>query len=386
MTEKLGRALLPLFQFEPGIRYLNHGSYGAVPREVMAAQAAWRERMERQPTAYFQDILPGALREAAAAVAPAFGAPAERFAFVENASAGTNAVLRSLAFLPGDEIVTSDHVYNAVRMNLRDVAARTGARAVEIDVGLPLQGSAQIVAAYERAITKRTRLIIVDHVASASAIIFPVVEIVALARAAGIPVLVDGAHAPGMLDLDVGAIGATWYVGNLHKWMCAPRGAAFIVAADDAPPIHPTVISHDYGKGFPLEFDRVGTRDASAWLAAPEALRFHERLGGAALRARNHRLAVETGNALARDLGTETGGPDALFGSMATVRLPVSLPPTPDAGRAIRSALWRDHRIEMPVMALAGALWLRLSAAAYNEPADYADLAERVMSSARRIA
>ncbi len=375
-----GRGLLPLWTLEPGVRHLNHGAYGACPRVVQDAEAAWKARMEAQPTAFFQDILPAAIVEAAAKVAPHFGVAPERFAFVENATQGTNAVLRSLAFKPGDEILITDHVYNAVRMNLQDVAARTGAAIVEVQVGLPVQGSAQIAAAFQRGLTDRTRLIIADHIVSPSAIIMPVAEVVALGKAAGVPVLIDGAHAPGMLELDVDALGATWYVGNLHKWMCAPRGAAFIARAKDAPEIHPTTISHNYGLGFPLEFAQLGTRNACAWLAVPEALWFHERLGGPDLRRRNHALAIDAGARLARAFGTETGGPDALFGSMVTIRIPTTHTPTRDGGRAIRSQLWQRHRVEVPVMALAGALWLRVSAAAYNDTSDYDGLAELVMN------
>jgi isopenicillin-N epimerase len=376
MTTVYGHTLLPLWTLEPGARHLNHG---ACPRVVQDVEAAWKARMEAQPTAFFQDILPAAIVEAAAKVAPYFGVAHERFAFVENATQGTNAVLRSLAFKPGDEILISDHVYNAVRMNLHDVVARTGVKVVEVQVGLPVQGQAQITAAFRRGLSERTKLIIADHIVSASAIIMPVAEIIALGRSAGVPVLIDGAHAPGMVDLDVDALGATWYVGNLHKWMCAPRGAAFVARAADAPEIHPTTISHNHGLGFALEFAQLGTRNACAWLAASEALAFHEGLGGAALRARNHALAVEAGAMLARAFRTETGGPDALFGSMATIRIPTSRPPTREGGRAVRDQLWRRHRIEAPVMALDGALWLRVSAAAYNEISDYEGLAELVM-------
>ncbi len=380
MSTVHGHGLLPQWMLEPGVRHLNHGAYGALPRQAQAVELAWKARMEAQPTAFFQDTLPAAIVDAAAKVAPYFGVAPERFGFVENASQGTNAVLRSLAFKPGDEILVSDHVYNAVRLNLADVVARTGARVVEVQVGLPVQGSAQIASAFHRGLTARTRLIIADHIASASAIILPVAEIIAHGRSEGVPVLIDGAHAPGMVDLDVDALGATWYVGNLHKWMCAPRGAAFIARATDAPEIHPTTISHNYGLGFALEFAQLGTRNACAWLAAPEALAFHDQLGGAALRARNHALAVEAGAMLARAFRTETGAPDALFGSMVTIRIPTARPPTREGGRTIRTKLWQQHRIEVPVMALNDALWLRISAAAYNEMSDYEGLADLVMA------
>ncbi len=183
-----------------------------------------------------------------------------------------------------------------------------------------------------------------------------------------------------MIEFDIETLGATWYVGNLHKWMCAPRGAAFIVRAPNAPEIHPTTISHNYGLGFAAEFAQLGTRNACAWLAAPEAIAFHERLGGASLRARNHALAIDAGAMIARTFGTETGAPDASYGAMVTVRIPTSRPATREGGRAVRAQIWQQHRVEVPVMALGGSLWLRISAAAYNEIADYEGLADTVMT------
>ncbi len=184
MTLIYGHPLLPLWMLAPGVKHLNHGAYGALPRQVQDVELASKARMEAQPTAFFQDILPGAIADASAQVAAYFGVPRERFAFVENASQGTNAVLRSMALRAGDEILICDHVYNAVRMNLHDVAARTGAILVDVPVGLPVQGHAQITAAFRRGLSERTKLVIVDHIASASAVIMPVADIVALGRSA----------------------------------------------------------------------------------------------------------------------------------------------------------------------------------------------------------
>jgi isopenicillin-N epimerase len=361
---------------DPAATFLNHGSYGATPRVVLAAQDRWRERMERRPTRFMNDELPAALRDAAGRLAAFVGAEARDLAFVENATAGCNAVLASLAFAEGDEILLTDHGYAAVRKAAQHIARRTGARIVEAPIGFPVQDATGIADAISSRLGPRTRLVILDHITSPTAVIFPVAELCAMCRAAGARVLVDGAHAPGMLALDVPAIGADWYVGNCHKWLMAPKGSGFLWASPPAQAdLHPLVISHGYGQDCCAEFDWIGTRDPTAWLAVPDAIDFHERIGGEELRRRNAALAREAAAMLATAWGTERGTPDALTGSMAAVRLPVREPASAERAAALRIRLFEEHRIEAAVTAFAGALWARVSAQAYNEPADYERLA-----------
>jgi isopenicillin-N epimerase len=360
----------------PDVAFLNHGSFGATPRAVLAEQERWRAAMERHPTHFMSEELPPALRAAVARLAGFVGARAEDLVFVENATAGCNTVLRSLSFAPGDEILVTDHGYAAVRKAAEYAAARAGARVVEAAVPFPIEDAAQVVAAVAARVGPRTRLAIFDHITSPTAIIFPLRELIELCRAAGVAVLIDGAHAPGMLSLDVPSFGADWYTGNCHKWLMAPKGSAFLWAAPDRQAeTHPLVISHGYGQGFAAEFAWVGTRDPSAWLSVPAAIDFHARLGGARLRERNTALAREEATLLAHAWQTERGAPDALTGSMAAVRLPLRDPATPERALELRRALFDDHRIEVPVTAFAGALWARISAHAYNRPEDYARLA-----------
>jgi isopenicillin-N epimerase len=340
---------------DPAVAFLNHGSFGATPRAVLAEQERWRARMERHPTNFMDRELPPALRAAAARLAGFVGARAEDLVFVENATAGCNAVLRSLAFAPGDEILVTDHGYGAVRKAAEYVAARAGARVAEAAVPFPLQDAAQVVAAVSPLLTARTRLAIFDHITSPTAVIFPVRELTALCRAAGVPVLIDGAHAPGMLSLDVPSLGADWYTGNCDKWLMAPKGSAFLwVAPDRQADTHPLVISHGFRQGFTAEFDWVGTRDPSAWLAVPAAIDFHERLGGARLRERNAALVREQATLLAQTWRTERGAPDALTGSMAAVRLPLRDEATTERAWGLRRKLFDDHRIEVPVSPFTG--------------------------------
>lgn len=378
-----------LWALEPGARHLNHGAFGGCPLPLLDAQSAWRARMERQPSRFFMNELGGLLRKAAATLARFVGTAAERLAFVDNATTAVNAVIASTPLRPSDEVLTTDHVYNAVRQTLRHHAARAGAQVIEAPLGMPLTGSEAAAEAVIALIGPRTRLLVLDHVASPSAVILPVAPIIAAARRAGVPVLVDGAHAPGLIELDIDALGATWYAGNCHKWLCAPKGAGFLAVAADAPwEVHPTVISHAYGQGFAAEFDKTGTRDVSAWLTVPEAIALHERLGGAALRRRNAALALDAARAIAAELNTLLGAREAMFAAMATIRLPLPeglAADWPTAG-ALRNAIWDIARIEIPAMALGGALWLRLSAQAYNEAEDYSEVAATARAAMARVA
>lgn len=385
-TRRYGGAVAHLWPLEPDMIFLNHGSYGAAPKAVLADQAAWGERLESQPCRFMREA-PAAIRAAAAELARFVGVEDRDLGFVENTTCGINAILRSLRYAPGDEILVTDHIYNAIRNTLGYVLEGTGAVMRTVEIGLPVPDATFIIEKVTQALTDRTRLVLIDHVASASAVLFPVAAIAARCRARGIPVLVDGAHGPGMLDLDITALGVDWYVGNCHKWLCAPKGAAFIWAArPHQEGLHPTVISHDLGKGFAAEFDRIGTRDATAWLAVPAALAFHQEMGGPALRARNQAVAVEFGETLARRLGTETGAPPELFGSMSTIRLPGSLPPTREMADRLKARLWDERRIEIHAMPFAGALWCRIAIQAYNSPQECAPLADALEAALASLA
>jgi isopenicillin-N epimerase len=237
-----------------------------------------------------------------------------------------------------------------------------------------------IVAAVAAALTDRTRVAVLDLVSSASAVVMPAAALAALCRQAGARVLVDAAHGPGMLDLDLPALGADWVTGNAHKWLFAPKGSALLWARKPAQAdLHPTVISHGFEQGFANEFDWTGTRDPTAWLALPAAIDFYRAMGDGALREHNHALAVAAARLLADRWRTEAGAPAAMLGAMATVRLPGNRPATIEAARTLHDRLWRDSRIEVPVFPLSGALWIRISAQIYNERADYERLANAVV-------
>jgi isopenicillin-N epimerase len=382
----LGAAVRHEWALDPDFLTVNHGSFGATPLVVLAEQDRWRKRMEVQPTRFFSSEMRPAIREAAAGLARFLGAEAQDVVFVPNATTGCNAVLRSLRFQPDDEILYASHIYNAVRNTVIHVAKGWGAKMVMAEIPWPQPDKAAILRNVERAITKRTKLAVFDHITSPSGLVLPIAEMIARCHAAGVSVLVDGAHGPGQVPLDLTKLGADWYVGNCHKWLSAPKGSGFLHArADRRADLHPVTISHGYGDSFTEEFDWTGTADPTPYLAVPAAIEFFEKLGDTALMERNRHLVAEAAELVARQLGTEVGGPFEMTGSMAMVRLPTTLKPELAESNRIRQAL-RKAGADSPVHPLPGALWLRLSAYAYNEIADYERLAEllpRVLGSLR---
>jgi isopenicillin-N epimerase len=374
----LGKAVRHEWALDWDFLSVNHGSFGAAPRVVLAAQREWQQRLEAQPGRFMRAVLPNALRHAADRLGAFIGADGKDIAFVDNATTGCNAVLRSLRLAPDDEVMVLSHGYGAVRNTVRFVCERAGARLVEATVPFPHPDADAIVANISATLTRRTRLAVVDHITSASALVLPLRRIVETCHAAGIPVLVDGAHGPAQVPLDMRSLGADWYAGNCHKWLCAPKGSAFLYARPDRQAdLHPTTISHGLGKGYLEEFDWTGTRDPSAWLATDVAIDFHARLGGEALMTRNIELATEASAILARRLNTEPGASGDLTGSMGVVRLPLMGPATTERSGELRARLL-EAGTDAPTHVQAGGIWLRVSAAAYNETEDYERLAEIV--------
>jgi isopenicillin-N epimerase len=373
------------------VAYLDHGSFGACPLSILDAQSRLRERMERQPAEFFSRELGPLLDAARQELVEFLGADADDLAFVPNATYGVNAVLRSLSFSPGDELLATHHGYAACRNALRYVAERTGAKLRIADIPFPIASPLQVVDSVMAAATDRTRLAVIDHVSSPTALIFPVREIVQALARRGIEVLVDGAHAPGMVPLDVPALGATYYVGNCHKWLCAPKGSAFLwVNRDRQREIHPLSISHGFASPredrtrFLLEFDWTGTDDPTPWLCVPDALRFLKGLrpgGIPQLMASNRALAVQARNEICGALFINAPAPDAMIGAMVSV--PVREARDDEYGGDFKTdplhkALLTNYRINANVVAWPQ--WpkrlLRISAQAYNAPRQYTRLAE----------
>ena len=376
---RYGKSLRTLWHLAPDGRFLNHGSFGACPRAVLAEQERIRVEMETQPDRFFREsIVPGdaptRLRDAAGALAAFVGAAADEIAFVENATVGTQAVLRSIAFAPGDEILIADHTYNAVRLMVEARCRETGALPRVATLPLPVTVDG-IVEAFRAAVTPAVRLAIVDHITSPTALLLPLARLMAELRRFGAQVLVDGAHAVGQVPLDLAALGADWYVSNAHKWLFAPKGSAFLHAsAAVAGTTAPLVVSHFVALGFPRAFDYVGTRDYTSWLAVPAALRFFESLEPA--RAHRYRAdLVDDATRLLARLGALPVGGDGVRCAMRSFVLPTQRAATAADAEALMHTLWNRHRIQaMPVM-FADRLLLRVSAQVYVDRDDLDALA-----------
>ncbi len=364
---------------EPGRVFLNHGSYGACPRPVLQLQQEIRDQLERSPSD-FMARLPRRLEAAREEMAEFLQARPEELAWTPNATSGVNAVLRSLPWQAGQEILTTDHVYNACGNVLDYLAETSGVRVVR--VALPFPDPGDICGQVLGAVTPATRLALLDHVTSATALVLPIAELAGRLRDRGVKVLVDGAHAPGMLPLDLshlGQAGVSFYSGNLHKWCCAPKGSGFLWAAlADQRGLHPSVISHGYNSPSPRsrfleEFDWCGTFDPSAWLAAPASIQLLEELfpgGWEGLRGRCRALLLEGREVLAAVLPEQSLSDPALLGQMASLQLP----PAADPPRLFRE-LYDEFGIDAMLTSWNGRPLLRLSAAPYNSLTDYHALA-----------
>jgi isopenicillin-N epimerase len=373
---------------DPAITYLNHGSFGATPKTVLAKQQELRAQLEREPVRFMIRELEPLLDAARAELAEFVGTDPASLAFVPNATAGVNAVLRSLDLDRHDELLVSSHEYNASRNALEYVAGLAGAKVVAVDIPFPIRSPDQVFDTILERVTERTRLLLIDHITSQTGLIFPIARLIEELNRRGIDTLVDGAHAPGMVPLHLDTLGAAYYTANLHKWVCAPKGAAFLyVRANRRLGIRPVVISHGANSTrtdrsrFHLEFDWPGTFDPTAWLCVPTALRFMAGTidgGWPEVMRRNHELALRARDLLCNQLGIEKPAPDEMLGSMAAVPLPDGAPYLPPSlyGDPLQDALF-ERGIEVPVMP-----WphqpkrtLRVSAQLYNAIEDYEKLA-----------
>ena len=375
---------------DPQIAFLNHGSFGATPIAVLEKQAEYRRRMEEEPVKFLARDIDELIDSARAEVARFVGAGTADMAFVTSATAGVNAVLRSQRFDAGDELLVTTQEYNASRNVLDYVAAKSGANVMVVDIPFPIDGPDTIVERLVNAVNAKTRLLLIDHVSSQTALIFPIERIVGEMHARGVEVLIDGAHAPGMFPLNLRELGVSYYTGNLHKWVCAPKGAAFLYVREDRRArIRPVAISHGANSPrtdrsrFHLEFDWTGTFDPTAWLASADAIRFMSALAGwPEIMRSNHALALRARDILCAALEIDPPAPDSMIGSM------VGLPITDGNADALNLALYERHRIEVPIMPWPKppARLLRVSAQIYNTDEEYERLASAVTAELRQPA
>ncbi|OUL25293.1 penicillin epimerase [Nostoc sp. T09] len=323
-----------LWSLDPSVTFLNHGSFGACPKAVLAVQQRLRSQLEQEPLRFFGREWEPLLDNAKSKLAEFVGADIQDLVFVNNATTGVNSVLRSLFFCADDEILTTNHEYNACRNALDFISSRTGARIVIAQIPFPIDSPQQVIAAVMERVTAKTRLALLDHITSQTGLIFPIQQLVEELQHRDVDTLIDGAHAPGMIPLNLREIGATYYTGNCHKWLCAPKGAAFLyVQRDQQSKIRPLTISHGANSPrtdktrFQLEFDWAGTDDPTAYMCVPEAIAFMDSLlpgGWGELMQRNHQLVLEGRRLLCQSLGVLPPCPDEMIGSMAVIPMPAA--------------------------------------------------------------
>jgi isopenicillin-N epimerase len=370
------------FLLDPDIVFLNHGSFGACPRPVMAELQRWQLELERNPVEFLGRRSAGLLRQARERLASHLGARSADLVFVPNATSGVNVVARSLALRPGDEVLATDHEYGACDATWRFVCEGSGAVYRRVALPLPFEPE-RFVERMLAAVTPRTRVIFASHISSTTALIFPLAALCAAARERGIVTLVDGAHAPGHVPLALDELGADFYTGNCHKWLCAPKGAAFLHArAERQAGLDAGVVSWGYlaeaaGQGFDARRDAFtgstvferrmqwqGTRDIAAFLAVPAAIDFQAQHGWPQWQARGHALACATRERVALRNGLPAAAPDSAYGQMVTI------PVRSSDGAALQEWLFAQHRIEVPVTQHGSSTFVRVSVQAYNTEAE----------------
>ena len=371
--------LRDLFLLRPDVVFLNHGSFGACPRPVFEDYRAWQLELERQPVDFLGRRSAGLMREARQVLANFVGADADDLVYVPNATTGLNLVARSLRLEPGDEVLATDHEYGALDRTWRFICAKRGARYIRQSVPTPITSVQQVVDAIWSGVTDRTRVLSVSHITSSTALIVPVAELVHRARQVGIITLVDGAHAPGQVPLDLRNLGADFYVGNCHKWMMAPKGSAFVYAQPDRQSLlEPLVVSWGWQSETPGpsrfidEQEYQGTRDIAAYLAVPAAIQFMEAHNWPAVRRDCHELVRYARRAITGLTGLAPITPDATTWSAQMAAFPL-----PDCDReTLQRRLYDEFAVEIPIIAWNGTNLVRISVQGYNSRADVDALVE----------
>ncbi|HEY3248155.1 MAG TPA: aminotransferase class V-fold PLP-dependent enzyme [bacterium] len=369
--------LRDLFLLRPDVVFLNHGSFGACPRPVFAVYQRWQRALERQPVEFLARRFPALMQSAREALAAYVGARADDVVYVPNATSGLNVVARSLPLRPGDEVVGTDHEYGALDRTWTFVCERRRARYVKAAVPVPVRSAQQVADAIWSAVTPRTRVLFCSHISSPTALIFPIRELIRRARQAGILTVIDGAHAPGQIPLRLDDLGADFYAGNCHKWLCAPKGAAFLHARPEVQGmLSPLVVSWGWRAERPGpsrfidEQEWQGSRDIAAYLSVPAAIEFLRNRQWDRVRARCHRLAKRLRAGLLRAGGGLALSPDSprWYAQMVSVPIPVA-----DA-EAFQRRLYARFRIEVPVVPWNGRTLVRGCVQGYNTGTDISAL------------
>ena len=371
--------LRPLFLLRPDVIFLNHGSFGACPQPVFDTYQTWQRELERQPVEFLGRRFNDLMRDARRGLGAYLNADAQDLVFVPNATTGLNIVARSLRLEPGDEILSNDQEYGALDRTWRFLCQRSGARYIRQPIPLPIRSTDEVIDAIWSGVTERTRVLFISHITSPTAIVFPIAPLIERARAASIITIVDGAHAPGQLPLDLVALGADFYSGNCHKWMMAPKGSAFLYARRELQHlVEPLIVSWGWESIMPGdsrfidEQEYQGTRDIAAYLSVPAAIEFMRQHSWERVRADCQELLRYAYQQLSALPGLVACTPNSSewLGQMAAFALP------PGDGKQLKQRLYDEFKIEIPVGVIDERQFLRISLQGYNTRAEVDALIE----------
>jgi len=372
-------ALAEQFLVRRDITFLNHGSYGACPQPVFETYQSWQRELERQPVEFLGRRIRGLLAEARAALAEYLGTAADNVVFMPNVTWAINAVAHALDLQPGDEVLATDLEYGAVDRTWRYYCGQRGVRYINQPIALPVTTAEEFVNQLWSGVTEQTRVISISHITSGTALILPVAEVCRRAREAGILTVIDGAHAPGQIDLNLDDLGADFYGGNCHKWLCAPKGSGFLFARPEHQgSMDPLIISWGYeadnpgASRFLDHFERTGTNDPAAYLSVPAAIAFQREHDWPRVRAACHLLAGEARARILALTGLPPLAPDSTEWWQQMCALPL---PSLDAQR-LKDRLWDDYQVEIPVSSRQNRTLVRVSIQAYNDQEDVNRLVE----------
>jgi isopenicillin-N epimerase len=375
--------LVEHFLLDPGIHFLNHGSFGATPRPVFEVYQTWQRELEHQPVEFLGRRHDQLLRVSRAALANYFHTQTDNIIYTQNVTISVNIVARSLKLGPGDEVLATDHEYGACDRTWRFLSRECGFKYIQQPISTLSLSADQVVEDFWKAVTAQTRVIYLSHISSPTAILFPVERIIARAKKAGIITIIDGAHTPGQIPLDLSALGADFYGGNLHKWLCAPKGAGFLYARPEVQDLlKPLVVSWGYeseapsGSKFVDHYGWWGTRDISSFLSVPAAIEFQEKYHWETVRSDCHRLLEETLAGILEITGLPTYYPDdSWYVQMACAQLPSET----DIEK-LKVLLYEEFRVEVPLVAWNGLKLIRISIQGYNTPYDSRALLQALKS------
>lgn len=377
MKISLGHNIKKEWLLDEEITFLNNGSFGSVPKIILEEYEKLNRLIEKEPLEFFLRQYFPMIRESAKKLADFVGVSSEDLVFVENATAGVNTILSSITPLlnQDDEILYTNYVYPAVKNAIHYICKKTGAKAQEIIIPYPIEDNKIIINSIEEGLSRKTKIAVIDQIASSTSIILPIKDIVQICRANGTLILIDGAHSPGMIDLNIKDLNPDFFVGNCHKWLYTPKGTALLYCRKELQEfIHPLVISLDYEKGFTNEFDWVGTRNPASWLSVPKALEFYNSIGKQEIISYIHNLSIDASELLIQELNINMNLNRQLHGAMVSFPIENENISNKTNPNELRNLFYDKYRIEIPFFNFNGRILFRISAQIYNEFSDYEKL------------